>query len=129
MKSAIYKLKGIELKELKRESPLDEWFYDMVQKNMDMLTIGDISHMLRQEIYLDIAIPLACQQLLNNPLCGEMYNGQMLELLIRVFINNPNYKKVDFYVAFEEKIQRVHGTYNWDNEYERLLLEFKELFQ
>ena len=37
MKSAIYKLKGIELKELKRESPLDEWFYDMVQKNMDML--------------------------------------------------------------------------------------------
>lgn len=129
MKSAIYKLKGVELKELKRESPLDEWFYEMVQKSMDMLTIDDISHMLRQEIYLDIAIPLACQQLLNNPLCGEMYDGQMLELLIRVFINNPDLKRGDFYVAFEKKIQRIHGAYNWDNEYERLLLKFKELFK
>ena len=67
MNLEIYRLKGIELKNLKRDSPLDKWFYEMIQKNVNMLTITDISHMLRQEIYLDIAIPLVWEQLFDNP--------------------------------------------------------------
>lgn len=129
MESAIYELKGIDLKKLKQDSPLDRWFYEMVQKNVNMLTITDVSHMLRQEVYLDIAIPLAWKYLLNNPLCGEMYDGQMLELLTRVFINDPNLKEVDFYAAFEEMVQQVCEIYQCDNDYEELILELRQLFE
>lgn len=34
MESAIYELKGIDLKKLKQDSPLDRWFYEMVQKRV-----------------------------------------------------------------------------------------------
>lgn len=134
MMAAIYKLKGIELKDLKRDFPLEKWFYEMVQKKVDMLTISDISHMLRQEIYLDIAIPLAWEQLLDNPLCGEMYDGQMIELLTRVLVNNPNIKEADSYAAFEKKVQQMCETYEWENnyekeEYEEILLKFRQLFK
>lgn len=134
MQSAIYKLKGIELKNVKRDSPLDKWFYEMVQKNVNMLTIVDISHMLRQEIYLDIAIPLAWEQLFDNPLCGEMNDGQMIELLTRVFINNPDLKEADSYVVFEKNAKKLYETYDWENnyekeEYEKILVKFRHLFE
>lgn len=133
VETAIYKLKGINLKDIKQDSPLDKWFYEMVQKNINMLTIGDVSHMLRQEICLDIAIPLAWEQLFHNPLCGEMYDGEMIELLTRVFINNPSAKKADLYVAFEKKVKYMYETYEWDNdcekeEYEKIISKFRQLF-
>lgn len=134
MNLEIYRLKGIELKNLKRDSPLDKWFYEMIQKNVNMLTITDISHMLRQEIYLDIAIPLVWEQLLENPLCGEMYDGQMVELLTRVFINNPGLKEVDLYTVFEKKAWMIYDAYDWDSDYEKeeyrnILLNFSQLFK
>lgn len=134
MNLEIYRLKGIELKNLKRDSPLDKWFYEMIQKNVNMLTITDISHMLRQEIYLDIAIPLVWEQLFDNPLCGEMYDGQMVELLTRVFINNPGLKEVDLYTVFEKKAWMIYDVYDWDSDYEKeeyrnILLNFSQLFK
>lgn len=134
MNLEIYRLKGIELKNLKRDSSLDKWFYEMIQKNVNMLTITDISHMLRQEIYLDIAIPLVWEQLLENPLCGEMYDGQMVELLTRVFINNPGLKEVDLYTVFEKKAWMIYDVYDWDSDYEKeeyrnILLNFSQLFK
>ena len=57
MKEAIYTLKRLKLDELKRTSPLGKWFYEMVQKSVDELTLKDVLHMLRQDVYLDIAIP------------------------------------------------------------------------
>ena len=134
MNLEIYRLKGIELKNLKRDSPLDKWFYEMIQKNVNMLTITDISHMLRQEIYLDIAIPLVWEQLFDNPLCGEMYDGQMVELLTRVFINNPGLKEVDLYTVFEKKAWMIYDVYDWDSDYKKeeyrnILLNFSQLFK
>lgn len=134
MQSAIYKLKGIKLDEVKQDSPLDKWFYEMIQKEVNTLTISDISHMLRQEIYLDIAIPLAWEQLNADPLCGEMNNGQMIELLTRVYVNNPDLKDSDSYVAFERNVNKLYETYDWENDYEKeeygkILFKFKQLFK
>ncbi len=93
MDKAIYQLKGINLEELKGTSPLDLWFNEMVRKKVDDLTLKDISHMLRQEIYLDIAMPCAYDRIRDNPLCGEMYDGQLSELLLRVLENHPQERK------------------------------------
>lgn len=134
MKDVIYKKKGLELDELKQDLPLERWFYQMVQKNENDLTIKDISHMLRQEVYLDLAVPIAWKIIIDNPLCGELYDGQMIELLTRVFINNPELKETENYITFKKKLEQVYNLYEWDGdnekeEYEKILIVFKFLFE
>ncbi len=134
MKSAIYQIKDINLKDTNQDSPLDKWYYKMIQKSVEELTIVDVSHMLRQEIFLDIAIPCAWEKIIDNPLCGEMYDGQMIELLTRVFISNPSLKEKCYYIKFVNSLNKFNRTHKWDNEYEKIeyekiLFEFKALFQ
>lgn len=134
MREAIYKKKGLELDGLKQDFPLERWFYQMVQKNENDLTIKDISHMLRQEVYLDLAIPIAWKRIMDNPLCGELYDGQMIELLTRVFVNNPELKEKENYITFKKKLEQVYNLYEWDDdyekeEYEKILIAFKYLFE
>ena len=119
MRDAIYKIKGLELNKLKQDFPLEKWFYQMVQKKEKDLTIKDISHMLRQEVYLDLAVPIAWNRIVDDPLCGELYEGQMIELLTRVFINKPELREKEKYLSFEKKMEKVYKQYEWENEYEK----------
>lgn len=130
----IYKIKGIELEKVKQNSPLDQWFYGMIQKKESELTLLDLSRLLRQEIYLDIAIPLACKKILENPFCGEMYEGQLVELLIRTLENNSEKKENGFYRLFAQDIAQKIDTHEWGsdeekNEYKRLTEELERLFE
>ena len=47
MKQFIYEIKNVDINKLKREMPLDQWFYELVQKKVTELTILDVSRMLR----------------------------------------------------------------------------------
>lgn len=130
----IYKIKGIELEKVKQNSPLDQWFYGMIQKKESELTLLDLSRLLRQEIYLDIAIPLAWKKILENPFCGEMYEGQLVELLIRTLENNSEKKENSFYRFFVQDIAQKIETHEWGNdeeknEYKRLTEELERLFE
>lgn len=134
VKEAIYTLKSLKLDELERTSPLGKWFYEMVQKSVDELTLRDVLRMLRQEVYLDIAIPIACTKVLEDPFCGEMYVGEMIDLLTKVFISNPDEKKQDFYKMFAEEVQQKWEMFEWESDYEKeeykkLLLRFSLLFE
>ena len=104
MGAAIYEIKGLNLENLARESPLDQWFYKVVQKQVSQLDLLDISRMLRQEVFLDIAIPVTEQFLLKNPLCGEMYDGQLMELLVRVLEAHPEERYKVRYQMLKERI-------------------------
>lgn len=133
MNKRICDIKSVELEKVKQESSLDKWFYEMVQKREDDLTIKDISHMLRQEIYLDIAISKAWEKIIENPLCGEMYEGQMLELLARVLTKEENLKEKELYTAFEKNLIQEYEKITWDNdydkkEYEKIVADFRKIF-
>lgn len=104
MDAAIYEKKGLDLRTLKRESPLDRWFYEMVQKKESQLSLLDISRMLRQEVFLDIAIPASEVLLASDPLCGEMFDGQLLELLLRVLKVHPEEKQKIRFLQLKESI-------------------------
>ena len=101
VKDAIYALKRLKLDELERTSPLGKWFYEMVQKSVDELTLSDVLRMLRQEVYHDIAIPFACTKVLEDPFCGEMY---------------------------AEEVQQKWETFEWESNFEKEECE-KLLFQ
>lgn len=133
MDEYIYILKNIEVDKLKLDCSLDEWFYEMVKKKVSELSIKDLSHMLRQEVYLDIAIPIVWEKLIFNPFCGEMYCGQMLELLTRVFIRNPKLMERGKYEILESKIQSLTETYVWEDyneekEFEQLMNNLRLLY-
>lgn len=118
MSQEIYKIKEVQLSQLKSDSPLEIWFCKMVQKTINELSLLDISRMLRQKIYLDIAVPLAWKKLLENPFCGELYEGQMLEILTRV-LNDSVQEKDDasyniFIAGIKEKIERHEWESNED---------------
>lgn len=129
----IYMLKNLKLEDVKTDSPLDKWFYEMIQKDVEQLTVTDVSRMLRQEVYFDIAIPCAWKYVLENPICGEMYAGQMLELLRVGLIKNPNMKEIRLYDKFKVSERNIYDKYEWDNEFEKgeyikILEEFQQLF-
>ena len=133
MNDAIYKKKGLELEKLNKEYPLELWFYEMVQKKETELTIRDISHMLCQEVYLDIAIPIAWKRIIDDPFSGEFYDGHMIKLLTRVFADNPELKQKENYITFNKKVKKICEIYEWESdyekqEYEKILIEFRSLF-
>lgn len=110
----IYKIKGVNLDLVKKESPLDKWYYIMIQKFVDELSLLDISRMLRQNIFLDIAIPISWKKLVENPFCGELYDGQLLELIVRVTKQNPGIKHTHFFEQFESDIVKKIEAYEWN---------------
>ena len=127
MGKSIYEIKGLALHELKQTSPLDQWFYEMVQKSTDELTPKDISRMLRQEIYLDLAMPCAWGELMEDPFCGEMYEGQMLELLAKALADHPQEKNIKAFRKLENKIKESLEGHEWNCNREKE--EFTEVFK
>ena len=123
----------LKLSEIKGDSPLECWFYDMIQKRPDELTLKDVSHMLRQEIYLDIALPNAWRRILDDPFCGEMYDGQMVELLSRVLKTHVQERRRDLYIPFIEKATQEMNKHGWvdkedEKEFKMSIKKFSDLF-
>lgn len=119
MNLPIYKIKEVKLDSLKKESQLDKWYFTMIQKSVDELSLLDISRMLRQNIYLDIAIPLTWKKLLENPFCGELYDGQLLELLVRVVQQDPEIKRTNFFEQYKADIEKKINDHEWNNDEEK----------
>ena len=52
--------------------------YDLMEKTEDMLTVSDVSRMLRQKIFSVVAINRAIEMLKEDIFTGEMYEGQLM---------------------------------------------------
>ena len=134
MKDPIYKIKNININKLDKISPLDNWFYQLIVKSEDELNILDISRMLRQKIYPDIAISKAWNILHCNPFAGEMYDGQLLELLCEYLQQHPGEKNYIDYYLFMKRLAEKGFTYFYDDlqgerEYRKILKKVKALFE
>jgi len=58
--------------------PIEEWFNAVMEKTEDMLTVSDVSRMLRQKIFSVVAINRAIEMLKEDIFTGEMYEGQLM---------------------------------------------------
>jgi CDI immunity proteins len=115
MSKPIFKLKNININDMKQECSLDKWFIEILQKEISELNLLDVSRMLRQEVYPDIAVPLTWKILKENPFEGEMYDGQLLELLIRYLMNNQEEKDEIAYINFKDTLDDKINKYEWEN--------------
>jgi hypothetical protein len=65
-------------------SALDEWYRSIRDIPFDDLAIGDIARSLRQRLYPDFVVPVAIGHLRENPLAGDLYDGELLVSLRNV---------------------------------------------
>ncbi|HGV3501805.1 contact-dependent growth inhibition system immunity protein [Providencia sp. PROV259] len=59
-------------------SPLDDWFYRVIDVPISDLSIEDICRAIRQKLFLEIILPNACNILKDEPLAGEYYDGELI---------------------------------------------------
>ncbi len=78
----IYKYKKIEL--TKDSSSLEIWFNELLEKEESELTLLDVLRMLRQNIFLDLAVKKSIELLKNDIFCGEYYDGELFVTLLNL---------------------------------------------
>ena len=74
---------------------LEIWYNKILEKTYSELTIADVLRMIRQEVFIEIALKKAVDLLKDNPLAGEMYEGELLEKLLneKIEIIKKRYKE------------------------------------
>lgn len=59
--------------------PLEKWYNQLIDKSIDEITVTDVLRMMRQKVFLSLAMLKAIEFLKDNSFVGEAYDGQMLE--------------------------------------------------
>ena len=70
--------------EVQEDYALDEWYNTLINKDITELDISDLCRMIKQGIFIELAIDKAIGFLKLNPLEGDVYDGQLLEVLFSV---------------------------------------------
>jgi hypothetical protein len=63
---------------------LNEWYRSIHDIPLRDLPLGDIARSCRQDLFLDHLVPVAIRHLEENPLAGDMYDGELLASLRNV---------------------------------------------
>lgn len=77
---ALLKEKNIEYKK-QNMSYLDEWFDEIIDIPLSELLVGDISRLIRQQVFICEILPYALNILSLDPLAGDSYDGQLISSL------------------------------------------------
>lgn len=90
---------------------LDEWFNALINKKITNLNINDLCRMIKQDIFIEVAIDRAFEFLKLNPLEGDVYDGQLLEGLFSVDVEKTSEHKE----RLKEILMDVKGNVEIEN--------------
>ena len=76
-----------EIKLNNDSTSLEIWFNKMINKTEDELEISDLLRMIRQNLFMDLALNLSIEMLKQNPFIGEYYEGELINHLLRIDVN------------------------------------------
>lgn len=79
--------------------PLQEWYNSLIDKTINQITIADVLRMMRQKVFINLAIKKAVEILQKNVFAGELYDGQLLETLSKI--------DVEFFELYLEEIKSI----------------------
>ncbi len=102
-------------------SGLSEWYNTLLDKNIEQVTLIDVTKMLKQDILKELAIELAIEFLVDDPAIGYMRDGELVNLLSKedakslVDASGNNLLR-----DVVKEISNGKFVFEWDNiEYER----------
>lgn len=84
-KETIKKVLNLEFDSSEDNSGLVLWYNKLLTKTVDELTEMDIARMIRQNIAVEFAIGRAIQFLEEQEVLDELYEGELLEAINRVW--------------------------------------------
>lgn len=98
--------------------PLQKWYNQLMDKTVCEITIADVLKMLRQKEFMDLAMSMALDILRENVYAGELYAGELVEIILQVDVtllaSYANDLKNILIIALEENI-----PYEWSYEGEK----------
>lgn len=98
--------------------PMNDWYNDLINKTYNQLDLFDVTRMMIQKLFLEIAISKSMDFLENNPFCGQRYEGELMELLSKMdMIYLDKYKDNIQHILSKTLIE--NKKYEWICEEER----------
>ncbi|EMO7189613.1 hypothetical protein RI834_004546 [Pluralibacter gergoviae] len=67
-----------------QQSPLVQWFEQVIDTPLNELSVEDLCRAIRQELYIDQLMPRVLDVMQNDPLAGEYYDGELIAALSTV---------------------------------------------
>ena len=104
--------------------PMHEWYNNLINKTYDQLDLFDVTRMIIQKIYLELAVTKAVSFVRENPFCGQRYEGELLELLYKLDICYLEKCKETLKEVLDDALKQ-NKVYEWLCEEERV--EFSDL--
>ena len=98
--------------------PLQKWYNQLINKKVSEIEVSDVLRMIRQNEFIDIAIPKAVRFLKENPFAGEMYEGELLEKMSK--LERSAFKQYTQEIREVLRVALINNkTYEWMDEEER----------
>lgn len=100
------------------KSPKDNYdFYynNLITKQPEHLTYGDIYFMIRQNVLPKVALSMMIKVLVSDPLAGEMYPVQFFEILNDELDKSASID-INVLLDLESRFETFNATNKWDDE-------------
>jgi len=110
-------------------SILHEWYSSVIEKTYDQLNVADVTRMLIQKMFLELAVPKAIELMEENPFCGQRYDGELLELLFNLDANYLEAYKYEVKKVLSETLDRIDSHEWWYQGEQDEFLELIKSFQ
>lgn len=105
------------------EYALDKWYARLINKTADEIDLEDVSRMLTQNVFIDLGIKKAMEILSEDPIAGVFYDGQLLELLSAVDLNE--FKDLSQLKLLLQEVNNNLSNFDWSSEEDQI--EYNEL--
>ncbi len=103
----------------KETYPLQKWYNQLIDKKVCEVNLKDTLKMIRQNEFIDLAILKAIYYLKENPFIGEIYEGELIESLLKVNINKIKPYSTELKGILSNALE-LNKNYEWLIEEERL---------
>lgn len=110
----------------KDRCPMHKWYNNLINKTYNQLDLFDITRMIIQKTFLEVAVTKAISFIKENPFCGQRYEGELLELLYKLDICYLEKNKETLKKILVDALKR-NEVYDWLCEEERV--EFSNLIK
>ena len=106
--------------------PMHDWYNDLINKTYNQINILDVTRMLIQKVFMELAVSKAIYFIEENSFCGQRYEGELLELLNKLDVNYLREYKLVLNEILLKALDK-NRIYEWLCEDERI--EFSELLK
>jgi len=103
---------------------MNDWYENLINKTYNQLDLFDVTRMIIQKIFLEMAVSKSVKYINENPFCGQRYEGELIELLFKLDLVHIETYKEDIFQILKKALVK-NKTYDWLCEDERM--EFSEL--